>query len=158
MSCYTTLVLLLYLVVLVGHMRGGIAQSCRDVLCLFLAIVHVLLVAQMREADWCCRAQERKLSELTGHTKRVTDAKFLGHQDLMVSTSADKTTRLWAVEGDAYKCKVHTRTPVQGRHANLWATDMQVHRDTDMQTQLHGTSTRPIARQTGKPKCRYKGK
>lgn len=51
------------------------------------------------------RAQQRKLSELTGHTKRVTDAKFLGHQDLMVSTSADKTTRLWAVDGDSYKCK-----------------------------------------------------
>ncbi|KAL3134881.1 hypothetical protein ABBQ32_007847 [Trebouxia sp. C0010 RCD-2024] len=51
------------------------------------------------------RSQERKLSELSGHTKRVTDAKFLGHQDLMVSTSADKTTRLWAVDGDAYKCK-----------------------------------------------------
>lgn len=55
-----------------------------------------------------CRTQERKLSELSGHTKRVTDAKFLGHQDLMVSTSADKTTRLWAVDGDAYKCKVCT--------------------------------------------------
>ena len=53
-----------------------------------------------------CRSQGRKLSELAGHSKRVTDAKFLGHQDLMVSTSADKTTRLWAVEGDAYKCKV----------------------------------------------------
>ena len=50
--------------------------------------------------------QERKLSELSGHTKKVTDAKFLGHQDLMVSTSADKTTRLWAVDSDAYKCKV----------------------------------------------------
>ena len=46
------------------------------------------------------------MGELTGHTKRVTDAKFLGHQDLMVTTSADKTSRLWAVDGDAYKCKV----------------------------------------------------
>ena len=53
-----------------------------------------------------CRAQGRKVGELTGHTKRVTDAKFLGHQDLMVTTSADKTSRLWAVDGDAYKCKV----------------------------------------------------
>lgn len=50
------------------------------------------------------------MSELSGHTKRVTDAKFLGHQDLMVSTSADKTTRLWAVDGDAYKCKVILQT------------------------------------------------
>ena len=46
------------------------------------------------------------MGELTGHSKRVTDAKFLGHQDLMVTTSADKTSRLWAVDGDAYKCKV----------------------------------------------------
>ena len=46
------------------------------------------------------------MGELTGHTKRVTDAKFLGHQDLMVTTSADKTSRLWAVDGDSYKCKV----------------------------------------------------
>ena len=53
-----------------------------------------------------CRAQGRKVGELTGHSKRVTDAKFLGHQDLMVTTSADKTSRLWAVDGDAYKCKV----------------------------------------------------
>lgn len=51
------------------------------------------------------RAQGRKVGELTGHSKRVTDAKFLGHQDLMVTTSADKTSRLWAVDGDAYKCK-----------------------------------------------------
>ena len=58
-----------------------------------------------------CRALQRKLSELTGHTKRVTDAKFLGHQDLMVSTSADKTTRLWAVDGDSYKCKVSGMPP-----------------------------------------------
>jgi len=53
------------------------------------------------------------VGELTGHTKRVTDAKFLGHQDLMVTTSADKTSRLWAVDGDAYKCKVSCPHPLE---------------------------------------------
>jgi len=53
------------------------------------------------------------VGELTGHTKRVTDAKFLGHQDLMVTTSADKTSRLWAVDGDAYKCKVSCPPPLK---------------------------------------------
>lgn len=80
-------------------------------ICICIAIVNVLLVGSCeRRGTGGCRSQERKLSELSGHTKRVTDAKFLGHQDLMVSTSADKTTRLWAVDGDAYKCKVCAQT------------------------------------------------
>lgn len=45
-------------------------------------------------------SESRVLSQLTGHTKRITDVKFLGSSAFLLTTSADKTARLWASETD----------------------------------------------------------
>ncbi|GAB4816362.1 hypothetical protein N2152v2_003408 [Parachlorella kessleri] len=51
------------------------------------------------------RQSERVLASLSGHTKRVTDVRFVGSRDLLASTSADKTCRLWRAQGDGgYSC------------------------------------------------------
>ncbi|KAK9804685.1 hypothetical protein WJX72_000013 [[Myrmecia] bisecta] len=49
------------------------------------------------------RAASRIVGSLTGHAKRVTDVKFGASQEVVVSTSADKTARIWRAEGDGYK-------------------------------------------------------
>ncbi|KAK9866225.1 hypothetical protein WJX84_007807 [Apatococcus fuscideae] len=45
-------------------------------------------------------AESRVLTTLSGHTKRITDVMFLGTSSFMLTTSADKTARLWASESD----------------------------------------------------------
>jgi pre-mRNA-processing factor 19 len=44
-------------------------------------------------------------ANLTGHSKRVNSTHFLpSHNDSILTTSADKTVRLWARSDDAYSC------------------------------------------------------
>lgn len=59
------------------------------------------------------RAADRLLASLEGHSKKVYDVKFVGSQDVLASTSADRTTKLWRAEGDTYAC-AHTFTEQAG--------------------------------------------
>jgi pre-mRNA-processing factor 19 len=46
------------------------------------------------------RDSNRLVTTLTGHSKKVTDVKFLGGQDTLLTTSADKTARVWKSQGE----------------------------------------------------------
>lgn len=45
------------------------------------------------------RSTEAQVTTLTGHTKRVTDACFHPTKDLIITSSVDKTARIWKSTG-----------------------------------------------------------
>ncbi|KAF4364824.1 hypothetical protein G4B88_003794 [Cannabis sativa] len=51
------------------------------------------------------RSSGEILSTLSGHSKKVTSVKFVGRDDLFLSSSADKTVRIWQGSDDGnYNC------------------------------------------------------
>lgn len=50
------------------------------------------------------RDTQAQVATLSGHTKRLTDACFHPSKDMLITSSADKTARVWrAQEGGGYK-------------------------------------------------------
>lgn len=44
------------------------------------------------------RVAQSQVATLTGHTKRVTDVCFHPSKDLLITSSVDKTARIWTLE------------------------------------------------------------
>jgi len=53
------------------------------------------------------RSEKKVAQKLTGHSKRVLDVQFHPTQDVIFSSSADKTARVWSSKGDSAYSSSH---------------------------------------------------
>lgn len=68
----------------------------------------VLTGGMDKEAVLFNKTSEQVVAKLSGHGKKVTTCSFHPHADrnLLFTTSADKTAKIWGSSGDAYECRM----------------------------------------------------